>query len=168
MIEQLCVKAVLFVAVKEVFETMTFMYIEKSSEPEGNIEGTVLLSSITFKGDCDGCLTICCDTFCAQAIARNMLGLDTAVELSEEEIYDAFGEVVNMVMGSVKRRLEDEFGRFEVSIPTVITGSKIHYNRGEGVTELSIDINIDDKYPAILTFLYRKNDEAVEALTEEM
>jgi len=31
-----------------------------------------------------------------------MLGIDTAEELSEEEICDALGEVVNMVMGSVK------------------------------------------------------------------
>lgn len=168
MIEQLCVKVVLLVATREVFETMVFMSVEESQDSEGEIEGQELSSSITFKGDCEGCLAICCDTFCAQAIARNMLGLDTTVELSKEEICDAFGEVVNMVMGSVKKRLEDEFGSFEVSIPTVSTGRKIHYNSGKGVTELSIEVSLDDEYRAILTLLYRKNDEAVEGLTEEM
>ena len=159
MIQQLCTKEVLLETAKEVFESMIFMDINEAHEPAQKAESWTLLSSITFKGAFHGCLIFSCDISCAQAITKNMLGIDTTEELSEEEVCDALGEVVNMVMGSVKSRLQDNFGDVKVSIPTTINGRKLcnnNNNLGIGTTELSIEIDIDSKYTATLSLLYRK------------
>jgi len=159
MIDQICITDAFLEGAKEVFETMIFMDIEKSSEPEQEIEGNTLLGSITFKGDIEGnlvgCLTICCGTACAKIIALNMLGMEPADELSEEEVRDAIGEVTNMVMGSVKTRLQDSVGDLQVSIPTVISGRWLENSLGEKASKVSIKVNIEDEYPAELSLLYR-------------
>ena len=140
MIEQISIKEVLLESAKEVFETMAFMDIEPSSESDQKISEWAILGSITFKGVFDGYLAICCDTSCAQAITGNMLGLDTTENLSEEETYDAIGEVVNMIMGGIKKRLDDKLGNAKVSIPTVVNGRELHHSLGLGETKFSIEI----------------------------
>ena len=159
MLEETHIREALLESAKEVFETMIFMDVNTSCEPAQKTESRALLSLITFKGTLHGCLTVSCDTCCAQAITKNMLGIDTTEKLSEEEVCDALGEVVNMVMGSVKSRLQDNFGDVKVSIPTTINGRKLcnnNNNLGIGTTELSIEIDIDSKYTATLSLLYRK------------
>ena len=97
-----------------------------------------------------------CDTSCAQAITKNMLGIDTTEELNEEDICDCLGEVANMVMGSVKGRLQDNFGDVKVSIPSVVTGRQLQSDLGLGATKLSIQVNIDSQYPAMFALSYRE------------
>ncbi|MFC1676867.1 chemotaxis protein CheX [Planctomycetota bacterium] len=158
MLEQICISDVLLESAKEVFETMIFMDIEKSSCEDSDVdEDWSLLGSITFKGGLQGCLAICFNTPCAQAIAINMLGMDSADELSEEDVCDAIGEVANMVMGSVKSRLIESTGNLEVSIPSVISGRQLRNNLGEHSEEVSVKINIEDKYVAGLVLLYKEN-----------
>lgn len=157
MIEQICLNEALLDAAKEVFETMVFMDLEESTEQQQDIEGWALLGSITFKGTLEGCLSICCSTPCAQAIAINMLGTDTAEELTEADTCDAIGEIANMVMGSVKARILEKVGNLEVSIPSVISGRSLENNLGERATKITIPVNIEDEYVAELCLLYRES-----------
>ena len=157
MIEDICLSDILLESAKEIFETMIFMDLAEVTEPDQDIDGDALLGSITFRGNLEGCLSICCGTACAQSIARNMLGLDADDELTEEDTCDAIGEVANMVMGSVKKRIADSFGDIQVSIPTVISGKKLKNNLGDETTKISIMVNIEDEYVAELSLLYRKN-----------
>lgn len=158
MIEQVCLNEVLIESAKEVFETMVFMDLAEATEPDQNVEGWALLGSITFKGSLEGCLTICCNTSCAQAIAINMLGIDTTERLTEEDICDAIGEIANMIMGSVKSRLLENIGNLEVSIPSVVGGRKLKNNLGDGVEIISVKINIEDEYVAVLSLVYRESE----------
>ena len=157
MIEQICLNEALLDAAKEVFETMVFMDLEESTEPQPDIEGWALLGSITFKGTLEGCLSICCSTPCAQAIAINMLGTDTTEDLTEADTCDAIGEIANMVMGSVKARILEKVGNLEVSIPSVISGRSLENNLGERATKITIQVNIEDEYVAELCLLYRES-----------
>lgn len=157
MIEQICLNETVIESAKEVFETMTFMDLTEATEPDQHIEGEALLSSITFKGNIEGCLGICCSTSCAQAIAINMLGIDTADELTEEDTYDAIGEIANMVMGSIKSRLLEKVDNLEVSIPFVVSGRELKNNLGEKTKKIMVKVNIEDEYVAELSFLYREN-----------
>ena len=168
MIQQLCAKEVLLEAAKEVFESMIFMDIKPSSESDQKVSEWTILGSITFKGAFEGSLAFCCGISCAQAIAGNMLGLDTTENLSEEETCDDIGEVINMVMGSIKKRLNDELGNIKVSIPTVVTDRGVRYNLDERATIIYIEVNIDAEYPACFTLSYRKNNKAVEELTKQI
>ena len=158
MIKQICFDQILLDSAKEVFETMVFMDVTKVEEPNQNDpEGLALLGSITFKGDLEGCMAICCSVPCANAIAMNMLGIEATEELTEGDTCDALGEIANMVMGSVKSRLLETVGNLEVSIPSVFSGRELNNNLGDGTKKNSIKVNIEDEYVAELSLLYREN-----------
>jgi len=156
MVDQICINKALLNGAKEVFETMVFMDLDEATKPDQKIEGWALLSSITFKGPFEGCLAVCCNVDCAKAIAVNMLALDFE-EVGEEETCDAMGEIANMVMGSVKARLQDQFGNAEVSIPSVVSGRSLQNNLGDGSVKLLTRINIQNEYVAELSLLYRES-----------
>jgi chemotaxis protein CheX len=158
-VEQACVSETLIESAKEIFETMVFMDISEATEANQEVEGWALLGSITFKGGIEGCLAICCSTPCSQAIAVNMLGLETPGELTEEGTCDAIGEIANMIMGGVKSRLLKTVGNLEVSIPSVVSGRELKNNLGDKATKISAKVSIDDKYTAVLLLLYREKSE---------
>lgn len=157
MIDKVCFGTALLEGAKEIFETMIFIDIEESTEPEQKVEGDALLGSITFKGDIEGCLTICCNVTCARIIAANMIGMDPSEEISEEEVCDAIGEVTNMVMGSVKSRIQDNTGELMVSIPTVVLGQKLANSLGDGTSRILLKVDTEDEYVIEFLFLYRKS-----------
>lgn len=157
MIENVCLNEMLLESAKEIFETMIFMDLTEATEPDQIVEGDALLGSITFKGSIEGCLSICCSTACAQSIAQNMLALDADDEITEADTCDAIGEVANMVMGSVKKRMADSFGDLQVSIPSVVSGKELKNNLGDAAKKLVTKINIEDEYVSELSLLYREN-----------
>ena len=156
MIKQLCLNELLLDSTREIFETMIFMDILEDDPAQGQIENDAVLSSITFKGDLEGCLSIYCEKKCAQTIAMNMLGLDCLEEISDEDICDAIGEVVNMVMGGLKKRLHQTYGNIDLSIPQVVNGRQVTNNLGKGVQQVVEKVRIEDTYPAELSLLYRE------------
>lgn len=156
MVEQLCLNEILLESAKEIFETMIFMDMLESQDPAEEIDGDAVLGSITFKGDLEGCLAICCDMKCAQTVTMNMLGFDTLDGISQEDMCDALGEVANMIMGSVKKRLHDKVSNLELSIPLVIQGRQMKNNLGESTQEVAVKVKIEDEFPAELSFIYRE------------
>lgn len=156
MIEQVCLNQLLLDSVKEIFETMIFMDVLENEQPDEAVSGDAVLSSITFKGDLEGCLGICCETACAQTITMNMLGFDSIDGIAEADVCDAVGEVANMVMGSLKKRLHDTYSNLELSIPLVIHGRQLKNTLGEGTQEICVEVKIEDQYPARLSLLYRE------------
>jgi chemotaxis protein CheX len=59
-------------------------------------------------------------------MASKMLGVEP--EAVEEHIYDAVGEVCNMVAGNFKNKLTGISDKCMLSVPTVITGSDYCYH----------------------------------------
>lgn len=139
---------------REVFETMMFMTVEEANELYEGIEGQALLGSITFQGELEGCLGICCSIESAKIMAKNMLGMDAEDEIASEEIPDAMGEIANMVMGSIKTRIQDQVSNVQVSIPTVVSGIELENSLGDGSQEIMRTVNIDD-FVVRLTLFYR-------------
>ena len=156
MIDEICVNDALIEGAQEVFSTMISGNIE-SCESGQDIEGDSLLGSITFNGDLEGCLALCCSAPCAKTIAVNMLAMDPSEELSEEEICDALGEVTNMVMGSVKSRIQNVASDISVSIPTVVSGRDLQNSLGEGAIRTLIKVKFENEYIAELSMLYRES-----------
>ncbi|MHC4489279.1 MAG: chemotaxis protein CheX [Planctomycetota bacterium] len=157
MVEQAVLSDALLKGTKEVFETMVFMNLEESSQFDPSIDGRALLGSIAFKGNMEGSLGICCGAACAQAIAVNMLGIDAAEKINEEETCDAVCEVTNMVMGCFKSKLADAVGDLEVSIPSVVHGRELKNNLGKGASKILVKVNIADEYAGELSLLYRNS-----------
>jgi chemotaxis protein CheX len=159
MIDEICFSAALLEGAKEVFETMIFMDLEEPSEISGQIEGDSFLGSITFTNNIEGCLAILCSAPCAETIAANMLGVDTPDEITEEGICDALGEVTNMVMGSIKSRLQTDGTELQVSIPTVTRGQNLASSLGHRASKVFVKVNTEDEHIIEFSFLYRESVE---------
>jgi chemotaxis protein CheX len=158
MIEQLCLNDAVLAAAEEVFGTMIFMEVKESAEQQRNVgEGDTILGLISFKGDLEGCLGIHCHLSCAKAIAQSMLGMAPSEELDKAEICDAIGEVANMVMGSIKTRLQETVANLDVSIPTVIKGQKLDNNLSDGTNEASVKLDIAAEHFAEFSLQYRES-----------
>ena len=159
MINEICLCDVLLESAKEVFERTVFMPLDKASEAGHKIEGVSFLGSITFNGALEGCLTIYCSLPCAQAITINMLLIDPTDEIYPEDITDAIGEVTNMVMGSVKSRAQEKIGALKVSIASVVSGRELVNSLGRA-SKVSVEVTIDDNYPATFSLWYREASDA--------
>ena len=157
MIDEICFSSSLLEGAKEVFETMIFMEIEEPTEPDRQIEGDSLLGSITFKNNIEGCLAIRCSVPCAKTIAANMLGIDTPEEIDEEGVCDALGEVTNMVMGSLKSRLQADGEELLVSIPTVTHGQNLTSSLGNRTSKIFVKVNTEDEHIIEFSFQYRES-----------
>ncbi|HPS54900.1 MAG TPA: chemotaxis protein CheX [Sedimentisphaerales bacterium] len=158
MIEQICISDALLDGAKEVFETMIFMEMEQTAEEMPNDNSDALLGSITFKGNIEGMLSIYCSADCAKAIAANMLGLDINDSISHEDINDAIGEVSNMVMGSLKSRIQDTIPNIDVSIPSVVTGQNLQTTMSDSLTKAEVNVCLEEEYFAKFSFLYREKN----------
>jgi chemotaxis protein CheX len=159
MVTTISLKDALLNGSKEVFETMVFMALEEVEDAADCCEDVGLLGSITFKGSLEGCLSIRCGMDCARTIAANMLGTDPSGDLAENDVYDAIGEVANMVMGAIKSRVQDEIGSMEVSIPSVVQGREMKNSLGDQAHEVVVTVNIEEQYVAKFSLLYRESND---------
>jgi len=152
----LSLKDVLLDSAKEVFESMVFMALEESEGDPPETTDITLLGTITFTGDLEGCLTVCCAMPCARTISANMLCMDSPDELSDADVIDAMGEICNMVMGSVKTRVQDYVANITISIPSVVQGRELRSRLSEGTTRIALNATLAAEHHAIFALVYRE------------
>jgi chemotaxis protein CheX len=158
MVVQSVSSQLLLEAAQEIFETMVFMSIQPMDKASVQIGNDSLVGTISFAGDIEGCFDFRCDIACAKAVAAGMLGMESVDELADEDANDAMGEIVNMVMGSIKAG-DETFAQVHVSIPTVIVGKEIEHSLGEHASHaMSAYVMIAEKYPVELSLLWREHD----------
>jgi chemotaxis protein CheX len=106
-------------AAKEVFELMLGSHLEPVSEPiaEQTLDITTMIG---LAGQMCGVLTIRCMAKSAAQMASKMLGVDA--DKAGPEMWDAAGEVCNMVAGNFKNKIAGLGNGCILSVPTVITG----------------------------------------------
>ena len=156
----LALKDTLLDSAKEVFESMVFMPLSLVDEEMPDTGEAMLLGTITFTGSLEGCLSISCGDAGARTIAANMLCLDSPDELSDEDIIDAIGEIANMVMGSVKTRIQDTVPDITISIPSVIQGRELHSRLSEGMVQAVINVTLAEEYRAAFSLIHRESGAA--------
>ena len=83
-----------------------------------------LTGCIQITGAWRGALTATCGQVLGRNIAAAMLGMATE-EVSDADINDALGEIVNMLGGNVKALLPPPC---QLSLPSVTSGSQYHLN----------------------------------------
>ena len=107
------------VAVREVFEIMLGVHLEVPTEPaSANADFTAMVG---LAGQLCGVLTLRCSAQSAVTIASKMLGVE--LKQGDEQMWDAIGEVANMIGGNFKNKLTGMSDRCMLSVPTVITGA---------------------------------------------
>ena len=115
---------VLVGATTDVFETMIFRQLKAkgtvwghATRPKSQIVGTV-----GFAGSATGLVAFHASLAAARDITSAMLGM----ELDEEGLPDAIGEVTNMIAGAFRTRMAAFQDAWAISVPTVTVGSDFY------------------------------------------
>jgi len=127
------------VATREVFEIMLGSKLTQplDHEPIASCEVTAMVG---LAGQLCGLLSLRCGAKSAALIASKMLAID--VKDANSEMWDAVGEVCNMVAGNFKSKLTGLGDRCMLSVPSVITGGDYNFHA------------LTDSGPLELTFLF--------------
>jgi chemotaxis protein CheX len=87
---------------------------------------------IGLAGDVAGCVSLHSTREQATEFTARLIGMDVEDVSSDDEVRDAFGEILNMIAGNVKTALVS-LGEVEIALPTVITTPKAQI-RVQGAT----------------------------------
>lgn len=157
MIEPASLQGHLWDSATEAFETTVMLTINQARELLKDYETTEsIIGSISFKGPLEGALTVKCDAKSAEKVAKSMMMLEEEDPIELEEIEDAIGEVVNLVLGGVKARIMDHIGEIDISVPTVITGTKLEPRVRQGASKVSVAANSDDNCELEMSIIFRE------------
>ncbi len=157
MVDQDVLKEHVWESVKEVFETMIALPVERA---DGDVEldaSKSMVCVITFKGRLEGSFSACCAKACAEKIAKAMLMLGPDDPLSEAESCDAFGEVVNMLIGGLKARINETAPDIQISIPSVFEGLDIQPRPRKGASRVDVATTVDG-LGMVVTVMYRSKE----------
>ena len=144
-------------SVKETFETMIALPVERGDGNAELEESQSMIGVITFKGQLEGSFSACCDKACAEKIGKAMLMLGPDDSLSEVERCDAFGEVVNILIGGFKGRISEIAPDIQISIPSVFEGLDIQPRPRKGVSRVDVAISVDG-LGMVLTVMYKSKE----------
>jgi len=113
-------------SMKDTFSTMVSMelrrrevFIKQGFEMYGDVSAIIGLSGTT-TGTCG--LSLPAEL--AQQSVRAMLMTPDDEILSEAEIRDGVGELVNMIAGGAKSKLSQTHYKFNITLPTIISGGR--------------------------------------------
>jgi chemotaxis protein CheX len=107
-------------AAREVFERMLGTTLLSSPDPY-TTQPLEVTSMVGLAGLLRGVISVRCTPESARLMAAKMLGL--APKEVGEEMWDAVGEICNMVAGNFKNKVSGLGNGCMLSVPTVITGA---------------------------------------------
>jgi len=111
-------RPLLVLAAQEVFEIMLGAKLESAPATAVATECTAMVG---LAGQLCGLLTLRCGSRSAALMASRMLGVEP--QQIDEQMWDAIGEIANMIAGNFKNKLTGMSESCMLSVPTVITGS---------------------------------------------
>jgi chemotaxis protein CheX len=112
---------------KEVFDKMVSMQVRPERPDDVSLfDGHIhLCATIGFAGQWNGSISLQCGEDLAYQLTSKMLCMDTS-SVGKEDVWDALGEIVNMVGGKFKAIFAENFNdgveAFKMSVPSVIMG----------------------------------------------
>jgi CheY-specific phosphatase CheX len=130
-------------AIEETFYTMLNVRVIGNDPVEKVINGAryELNVVIGIVGEISGAITLKGSKKLATSIASNMLGIE--IEENSDDMKDAIGEFLNIVMGVIKRHYSSD-NPFDISVPTTILGEDyLVYTKASKNDKVSL---IDFKY----------------------
>src|SRR5581483_3805121 len=114
-----CWAATLQLAMREVFELMLASPLEIAADPPAE-DILDITAMVGLAGQLCGVLSVRCSRKTAARMASRMLDIDP--EKAGPEMWDAVGEICNMVAGNFKNKIGGLGDGCLLSVPTVIAG----------------------------------------------
>ena len=130
---------VLEIAAREVFELM--LTSKLTAEDASSEEPLGMTAMVGLAGQLRGLLSIQASGQAAALMASKMLDVDP--EAAGPEMYDAFGEVCNMVAGNFKNKIPGLGDSCFLSVPTVIAGQDYKLHSPEKASLLQIKLRFE-------------------------
>jgi len=103
------------------------VYLKKGHTMFGEVSGVIGLS-----GPTAGTCAVSMSTRLAVYAVRQMLMTPAGEEVTTTDVRDGVGEIVNMVAGRAKAILSKTRFKFDLTLPTIITGRSHEFYRGKG------------------------------------
>jgi chemotaxis protein CheX len=132
-----CWAPLLQLAAHEVFDVMlgSPLTIPVEPPPEEDLDITAMVG---LAGQLCGVITVRCSAESAALMAAKLLG--TEPDQASSDMWDAIGEICNMVAGNFKNKIGGLSDRCALSVPTVITGTdyNLHSLGNEGSLRLTM------------------------------
>lgn len=141
-----CWLPTLQLAMQEVFELMLACPLVVPPEVPSE-EGLDITSMVGLAGQLCGILSVRCSSKSAARMASRMLGIEA--EKAGPEMWDAVGEICNMVAGNFKNKITGLGDGCMLSVPTVITGAE--YSLHSMVNEEMHTIFLFEGEPVVLS-----------------
>ncbi|HZP63317.1 MAG TPA: chemotaxis protein CheX [Terriglobales bacterium] len=123
-------------ATREVFEIMLGCKLETGdgvAQAAGDFTAMVGIA-----GQLCGLLTLRCSAHSAAVMASKMVGGD--IKESDPQMWDAVGEIANMIAGNFKNKLTGMGDGCLLSVPTVITGTDYSFRSMADTGPLQVTI----------------------------
>lgn len=131
---------------REVFEIMLGCKLELQNDlGPSPLEFTAMVG---LAGQLCGLLTLRCSAQSAVVMASKMLGME--LKQGDEQMWDAIGEIANMIAGNFKNKLTGMGDRCMLSVPTVITGSDYNCRSMSDGSALEVNFRFDGE-PIVVT-----------------
>ena len=131
-------------ATQEVFETM--IMLEVTEQPKLPFVVSNFTDSVSgmvgLAGTCKGMVAVHAHEDVAIAITERFLGL--AVDSFSDDVTDAFGELANMLAGSVKMVLDESGKDIILSVPSYVYGADYHIDCVADANWVVIPFESDD------------------------
>ncbi|GEM_PF-5471967 len=131
--------------------------IERSIDILENNKTSGINVIINFIGTIKGAIILTCSNNMARNITSLMLGNEQ--NLSEEDIKDALGELLNMIAGMAKTKYSEKLGNITISVPTTIIGNDYNlYIKHDSSDRLSlIEFEYGDELLVIKIYLEKNS-----------
>lgn len=124
-------------AAREVFDLMLGSHLATAPESFAE-EGLDITSMVGLAGQVCGVITLRCAQESAALMASKMLAVDAGQ--AGPEMWDAVGEICNMIAGNFKSKIAGMGDSCMLSVPTVITGAdySLHALADSGKIEINL------------------------------
>ncbi len=130
-------------ATVECFESMVDVVPETKSVLESvpPIQQSDICALIGLSGDSVGMVSLAFDKPTALKVVAEFLG-EEPEDLEQEDIYDAAGELINIIAGNGKAYVEDI--ALTISLPSVMYGEKYYMSVPKNTSVVTVEFDLPD------------------------
>jgi len=136
---------------REVFAAILGIHLEVASQEPASFEFT---ATVGFAGDLRGVISLSCNRSTAMSMTESMLKSDYTA--SEDQIWDALGEICNVLAGRFKNGPPRLANNCILSVPTVITGSNYQQHPLGGAGTLQKSFLLKDQMIRIAVAIHEQ------------
>ena len=123
-------------SVEEVFALMLGAPVTVSETPVAPTNIPITLTAVIgLAGALSGAYSVLVNETAAKQIAATMLGIE--VESLDDTVYDALGEITNILAGAWKSKIDSLHAACLLSVPTVVTGTNYDIHKKTSSFRLS-------------------------------